>query len=191
MAIKHTPLSVQNELTGKIEGFHDRANAIKQAYHVKSNAIRQDDRLSDAAKIADQAELKRAVTEQLKSIRDEQEAYISNLKSSIETELRGKQATDANSIMLRRDASDRARKVDDKREAMAVLQDALNNGDDEMAHAIGTRARAKVWLDVAEAWKDAFPSTAGVAEALTWVEDNTTSGTFNLSNSATYSAPLD
>ena len=188
---KHTPLGVQNELTGKVEGFYDRANAIKKAYYEKRQAILRDDRLSDAAKTADLAELATATGAQLKSIRGEQEAYVSGLTSTLAKELSGNQPTDANSIMLRRDASDRARKIETERDALAALRDAVHNGDESMAHAIGTRGRDNGWVDVADAWKATHPSTAGVAEALHYVESYTTSGAYNLANSMAFSSPAE
>lgn len=191
MAIKHTPLGVQNELTGKIHGFHGQANAIKKAYYEKRQAILRDDRLSDAAKTADLAELATATGAQLKSIRGEQEAYVSGLTSTLAKELSGNQPTDANSIMLRRDASERARKIETERDALAALRDAVHNDDESMAHAIGTRGRDNGWPDVADAWKAAHPSTAGVAEALHYVESYTTSGAYNLANSMAFSSPAE
>lgn len=189
MATKHTPLSVQNELTTKVAGFHDRAASIKKAFYEKRQAIRQDDRLTDAAKTADQAELKRAVTEQLQGIKGEQEAYVSGLTSTLAKELAGNQPMDATSIMLRRDASDRARKLETERDALAALRDAVRDGDESMAHAIGTRGRDNGWPDVADAWKAAHPSTSGVAEALHFVESYTSDAGYTLANGAAFSAP--
>lgn len=190
---KYTPLSVQNELTSKIHGFHDRASATKKAYYEKRQEILRDERLSDAAKTGDLAELATATGAQLKSIRGEQEAYVSNLKSSLERELsaNNNRQTDAASIMLRRDASDRARKIETEREALAALRDAVNNGDEGYAHAIGTHGRNNGWPDVADAWNAAYPSTSGVAEALDWVESVTSDGAYNLGNSAAYSNPAE
>ena len=191
MAIKHTPLGVQNELTGKVAGFHDQASAIKQAYYAKRQDILKDDRLSDAGKTADLAELSTATGAQLQSIKGEQQAYVSGLTATLAKELSGNQPTDANSVMLRRDASDRARKIETERDALAALRDAVHNGDESMAHAIGTRARRDGWVDVADAWKAAHPSTSGVAEALDYVEGYTTSGAYNLANSMSYSNPAE
>lgn len=186
---KHTPLSAQNELTGKVHGFHDRANATKKAYYEKRQEILRDDRLSDAAQTADLAALATATADQLKSIKDEQVAYVSGLTSTLAKELSGSQPNDANSVMLRRDASDRARKIETERDALAALRDAVHNGDESMAHAIGTRGRDNGWVDVADAWKAAHPSTAGVAEALHFVESYTSDGAYNLANSMAYSNP--
>lgn len=188
---KRTPLSVQNELTDRIHGYHDQANATKKAYYEKRQTILQDDRLSDAAKTADLAELATATGTRLQSIKGEQQAYVSGLITNLTKELSGNQPMDANSIMLRRDASDRARKIETERDALAALKDAVNNGDESMAHAIGTRGRDNGWVDVADAWNVAYPSTAGVAEALAYVESATSDGAYNLANSMAYKSPAE
>ncbi len=189
MASKHTPISVQNELTSKIHGFHDRAQATKDAYYQARRDTLANDRLSPAAQHDDLAALTAKAAETLKGIRGEQDRYVDGLKSTLAKELSGNQPMDANSVMLRRDASDRARKLDTERDALAALQDAVQDGDESMAHAIGTRARNTGWLNVAEAWQAAYPETAGSAEALSYVESYTTSGGYNLANGAAYAAP--
>lgn len=187
---KSTPLSVQNQLTSRIHGYHDRGKAIKESYYSARKEILNNDRLSPGAQHDDLAKLTEKVSEQLKGILEEQRSYIDGLKSSLEKELRGNQPSDANSVLLRRDASERARKIDNEKDALAALHDAVSNGDESMAHAIGTRARQSGWFNVAEAWQAAHPSTAGVAEALAYVEDATSGGAFNLSNSMAYSDPV-
>lgn len=51
------------------------------------------------------------------------------------------QPTDANSVLLRRGAAARARRIADEDEAMSMLRDAARGGDDSLTHAIGYRAR--------------------------------------------------
>lgn len=94
-------------------------------------------------------------------------------------------------MLLRRDAADRVRKITDKREAMEILRDALNNGDESLAHAVGNRARSTGMVDVAEAYQAANPSTADSAEALAYIEGLSGDMAFNVSNSMTYSPPTD
>lgn len=187
---KRTPLSVQNDLTSKIHGFHDRAQATKDAYYQARRDTLANDRLSPAAQHDDLTALADKVAETLKGIRGEQDRYVDGLKATLAKELAGNQPMDANSIMLRRDASDRARKLDTERDALAALQDAVNDGDESMAHAIGTRARNNGWVNVAEAWQAAHPETAGSAEALDYVESYTGSGAYNLANGAAYATPM-
>ena len=66
---------------------------------------------------------------------------------------------------------------------------AAAGNDADFAHAIGVKARNVAWVDVAEVYQAAHPTTAGSAEALSSIDDLTTGGAFNVSNSITYSAP--
>lgn len=127
--------------------------------------------------------------DKLASIKADQDAHVNGLKSTLEKQVRGNQPADANAVLLRRDAADRVRKITDKLEALEVLQDAIANGDDTFANAIGIRALNNVWEDVADTWKAAYPDTADSAAALAYVEANTSGAAYNLANQITYSDP--
>lgn len=188
---KHTPASVEKSLGSKLLGFKEDANAVKQARTLAVRAIKDDPMRSDLAKKTALEDLSRQTRSQLDAVRGKQDWYVKSLREEIARELCGDQPTDANSVLLRRDAADRARKLADQNEAMTVLQDAIFNGDDSLAHAIGGRARNAAWLGVAEAYQAAHPSTADSAQALAIVEANTSGAAYNLSNGITYSAPSD
>ncbi|WP_417554312.1 hypothetical protein [Microbacterium sp.] len=190
MATKHTPISVQNELTSKIHGFHARAKATKDAYYQARRDVLANDRLSPAAQHDDLALLTDKTADTLKGILEEQQRYVDGLKATIEKELYGGKPMDANSIMLRRDAADRARKLGSEREALDVLRDAARDGDDSMAHAIGHIGRQKGWIGVMDAYQVAQPEAADSAMALAWVEDATSDVGYRLATGAAYSAPL-
>jgi hypothetical protein len=188
---KTTTLSVERDLPAALRGFKQRASAVKEAHSVASQAIREDPLRSDLAKSDDHAALTKKTRDALASIRGEQDSYVKNLRDKIEREFRGDQPADAASVVSRRDAADRARKVTDRREAKEMLHDAIANGDADLAHAIGTKARNSAWLDVAEAYQAAHPETADSAGALAYVEANTSGGPYNLSNSITFATPSD
>lgn len=188
---KSTALSVENSLNSALFGYKESAATVKAEHHAARKAIKEDPMTSDIAKKEKMEALAKDTRTKLDNLKGQQESYIAGLKSKVEKELRGDQPSDANSVLLRRDASDRVRKLTDKQEAMEVLQDAINNGDAEMTHAIGQRAQNNLWLDVSDAYKAAHPATADSAAALGHLEANTSGGAFNLSNSITYAAPLD
>lgn len=188
---KSTELSVEQNLPSALSSYKESAAAVKGAHKATRQAILDDPRRSDAAKKDDLAALSKDTRTKLDGLKDEQAGFIKGLRDKIESELRGNQPSDANSVLLRRDAADRARKIADNREAMSVLQDAINNGDESMAHAVGGMARRNVWRDVAEAYQAAHPDTADSAAALQYVEEVTSGPAFNVANSATFSDPLD
>lgn len=186
---KTTAVSVETSLPKALNGFKESASAVKAAHVSAREAIKDDPMTSDLAKREKLEALDKATRSELDRIKGEQESHVTSLRSKLEKEFRGNQLADASSILLRRDASDRARKLD-RQEAMDVLNDAIANGDAEMAHAVGTKARNLAWLDVAEAYTSAHPDTADTAAALAYVEANTSGAAYNLSNGITYSAPL-
>ena len=186
---KTTVLSVQNSLSSALNNYKDSAAAVQAAHHTARQAIREDPMTSDLAKKQSLEALGEATRSKLAALKDEQAGFINGLRDKVERDLRGNQPSDANSVILRRDASDRARKISDRREALDVLNDAIANGDESMAHAVGTLARNTAMLDVAEAYQAAFPRTAESAKALSYVEANTSGAAFNMSNSITFSAP--
>ncbi|GLI28495.1 hypothetical protein ARHIZOSPH14_27370 [Agromyces rhizosphaerae] len=186
---KSTAASVESSLPSALNSYKESASAAKEAHRAARQAILADPMASDLAKKQKLEALDKDTRSKLDAIKGQQDSYVSGLRNKIEKELRGNQPTDANSVLLRRDAADRARKITDKQEAMDVLNDAIRNGDAEMAHAIGTRARNHVWLDVAQAYQAAHPDTADSAAALAYVEANTSGAAYNLSNSMTYAAP--
>lgn len=188
---KTTTLSVERDLPSALSSFKARANEVRDAHKVARQAIKDDPMKSDLAKREALAALDKQTRASLDGIKGEQGSYVKNLRDKIEREFRGSQASDAASVVSRRDAADRARRITDKREAMAVLTDAIANSDADLAHAIGTRARNSVWLDVAETYQAAHPDTADSASALAYVEATTSGGAFNLSNGITYAAPND
>lgn len=191
MTIKTSAASVERDLPAARSGFKESAAAVKAAHRSARQAILDDARRSEVAKKDDLAALSKDTRAKLDGLKNDQLAYESGLRSKLEKELRGDQPSDANSVILRRDASDRARRIQDQQEALAVLNDAIFNGDEAMAHAVGNKARNSVWLDVAEAYQAAFPSTADSAAALSYVESNTSGAAWNLDMQMTYADPLD
>lgn len=188
---KATAKSVEQALPAALNGFKEQAAQVKEAHRAARKAIQEDRMTSDLAKKQHLEALDKDTRSKLDSIKAEQEAFVKNLRDQVEKEFRGTQPMDANSIMLRRDAADRARKIIEQQEAVDMLNDAIANGDAEMAHAIGNRARNTGMGGVVETWQAAFPEAADAAAALAYVEANTSGGAYNLANQMTYAAPND
>ncbi len=186
-----TPLDAQNNLNSITHGKKEEASAIKAAHAEARKTIQSDLTLSPIGQREKLDALAAATKTALGNLKQRQDDAVKGLRDTLEKQLRGSQPADASSVLLRRDARDRARKISDQREALEVLEDAVANGDVEMANAVGIRARNHGWIAAAEAWKAAYPETAGSAEALSYVESSISSGAFNLANGITFSAPQD
>lgn len=186
---KYNPAKVQSDLKSKISGLHAQAHELKEQYRAAREGILQDPRLSEAAKAEDTAKLTEGVASKLQDLRAEQARYVESLRRDVERELLGNLPSDANSVMLRRDAAERARKVADEREAVAVLRDAARVGDESLVHAIGYRARQSTWLEALDAYREAAPESADTAMALAEVEAVASDPGLNLASQIAYSGP--
>ncbi|WP_353816288.1 hypothetical protein [Agromyces sp. SYSU T00266] len=178
--------TVEKNLKSKTEGFHARARAAKEAHRAKRDEILADDRLTREAKQEDLTKLAELTNNQLRSIKEEQVAFVNGLRSEIERAVLGNQPTDANSVLLRRDAADRARRIKDEKEAVEVLNDAARSGDESLAHAVGYRARNSGWIDALEAYRAVQPTGAENATALAVVENLSSDTGYNLANQINY-----
>lgn len=188
---KSTAASIEQILPTGLNGFKEQAAQVKEAHRVARQAIKDDPMTSDLAKREKLEALDKDTRSKLDALKGEQGSFVRDLRDKVEKELRGKQPADADSVMLRRDAADRARRVIDQQEAVDMLNDAIANGDESMAHAIGNRALNTGMTGVVETWQAAFPDTADAAAALSYVEANTSGAAYNLSNQMTYAAPND
>jgi len=188
---KSTEASIERDLRSALNSYKDSATAVKAADRAARQAIKDDPRTSDLAKRELLEALGHETKGKLVALKGEQESYVQGLRQKIEREFRGSQPSDAASVVSRRDAMARARKITDKHEALEVLQDAIATGDADLAHAVGARARNTSMFDVAELYQASYPETADSAAALAYVEANTSGAAYNVSNSITFSAPSD
>lgn len=187
--MKHTASGVERDLKSSIGRFRERALTVKENYRTKRLEILNDDMRSDVAKQTDLAKLADETGATLKDLRSEQDSYVKGVRDRVERALLGSQPTDANSVLLRRDAADRARRISDEDEAMSMLRDAARGGDDSLAHAVGYRARSSGWVDVLDAYRETHPDSADTAAALAVVEGLQSDSGYNLASGITYANP--
>jgi hypothetical protein len=188
---KTTPNSLERDLTYTFAAFKERATEVKHAHRAARQEIQGDPMLSDLAKRERTEELNTQTRKALSDMRAEQQTYVKDLRTKVERELLGTQPMDAQSVLLRRDAADRARRIADEKEALAVLEDATRSGDDSLAHAVGYRARNSGWINALDAYREAQPGSADTATALAKLESLDRDPSYNFANQMTYAAPND
>ncbi|MGP6177843.1 hypothetical protein ACTU6U_11150 [Microbacterium sp. A196] len=186
---KSTPAGVERELESALGRFKERAASVKDSHRSARQKIQDDPMLSGLAKQTRIADLDKETKGKLDAIKGEQESKVRDVRTRLERELLGDQPSDASSVLLRRDAADRARRISDEADALAVLGDAVRGGDDSLAHAVGSRARQSGWVDTLDAYREAHPGSADSAVALAFVEGLASDPGQNLANGITYSAP--
>lgn len=93
---------------------------------------------------------------------------------------------DPNTVIVRRDAADRAAKLTDPNEALRAMQRAEANGDTHLAQAIAAQAQANMWSDVVSSYLSARPEAADAAQRLAELP-NPDDGAWRLTHAMTYS----
>lgn len=93
---------------------------------------------------------------------------------------------DPNTVIVRRDAADRAAKLTDPNEALRALQRAEANGDVHLAQAIAGQAQANMWSDVVSSWLTAHPEAGTAAQQLNELPDPN-DGVWRMQHAMTYS----
>jgi len=186
---KATLASIERDLKTSLGRFREQATEIKHAHQRTYKSIVEDEMISELAKRQKIEAPSKDTRAKLDALRAKQDQHIKSVRFDVEKDLIGYQSPNANDILLRRDAADRARKITDETEALAVLRDAARGGDDSLADAIGYRARQAGWLNALDAYQEARPQAADSAAALAFVEGLDSNTEYNLSNQISYSTP--
>jgi hypothetical protein len=93
---------------------------------------------------------------------------------------------DPNTVIVRRDAADRAAKLTNPHEAQRALERAEANGDTHLAQAIAGQAQANMWSDVVSSYLGAHPEAGQAAQQLAELPDPN-DGAWRIRHAMTYS----
>lgn len=89
----------------------------------------------------------------MEQLRQKELAAIETRREQLQRKMFGRENTaDAQTVIARRDANDRAAQLDNPREAGDRLRDAIRQGDTTMAQALAQRAADFGWSDVLETY---------------------------------------
>lgn len=140
------------------------AQQIHETYQAQLARIENNKTYSDHAKRVLSAKAYKQAAEQLEQTRQAEVDSINKQRAALQRRMFGQAgAADAQTVIARRDANDRAAKFEDRREAAEALQRAEMEGDTLMAQAIATKASQHGWDDVLSAYAADRP---GFAEAV-------------------------
>ncbi|AWT42817.1 MULTISPECIES: hypothetical protein [Streptomyces] len=113
--------------------------------------------------------------------------HVNSERARLARKLFGYEGTaDAQTVIVRRDAADRAAKIASPEEAQAALQRAEVNGDVHLAQAIAGQAQANMWGDVVATYLDTHPEAGEAAQQLRALPDPN-DGAWRLQHAMTYS----
>ena len=163
---------------------------IMDTYQQQLDRIQGNRAYSDRAKQILAAKAYTAATNALSKLRDDEVAAIDDRREFLYRRMFGRHdSADAQTVIARRDANDRAAKLDNPRVAEQQLRDALRQGDTTMAQAIAEHAASMQWGDVLGAYGDTRPGFREVAEEYRDLTAVRSSDQWSFMHTAQYIAP--
>lgn len=171
---------------GKRLTTHDVA-AINQRLASDIERINNRRALSDEAKRIAIAKAYRDARNQIQAAGQAVVDQVASERAKLSRRLFGHEGTaDAQTVIVRRDAADRAAKLTDAHEAQRALERAEANGDTHLAQAIAGQSYANGWSDVVHSWFDANPQAGETARQLQDLPDPD-DGVWRMQHAMTYS----
>lgn len=148
------------------------ARQIHDTYQAQLARIESNRTYSDDAKRAMSARAYKQAAAQLEELRQAEVDTIVRRRAALQRRMFGQAGTaDAQTVIARRDANDRAAKFDDPRTATDALQRAEMEGDTLMAQAIASRAAQYGWGDVLSTYATDRPGFAEAAAEFNQLPD--------------------
>ncbi|MEH0553421.1 hypothetical protein [Streptomyces sp. B21-101] len=145
---------------------------IIDSYTRQLDRIEANRAYSDHAKRVLAAKAYKSAQTALEQLRQAEVDSINTRRSQLQRRMFGHQGTaDAQTVIARRDANDRAAKLDNPRTAGELLATAQMEGDDLMAQAIATRAAQSGWNDVLGSYAGDRPGFQQAAEEYSTLPD--------------------
>lgn len=143
--------------------------------------------LSDQGKQIAIAKAYRTARDQAQAMRQAELDRVTSERAKLSRRLFGHEGVaDAQTVIVRRDAADRAAKLGSAEEAQAALRMAEVNGDTHLAQAIAGQSYANGWRGVVQSWIEANPQASATNEQLSQLPDPN-DGKWKLQQAITYS----
>lgn len=150
------------------------AQQIHDSYQAQLARIESNRTYSTHAKQVLAAKAYKEAQAQLEQVRQAEVDSINRQRAGLERRMFGQQGNaDANTVIARRDANDRAAKLEDPQTAADALKRAQMEGDNLMAQAIATRAAQSGWGDVLGTYAADRPGFAEYAQEYNELPDPT------------------
>lgn len=143
--------------------------------------------LSPEAKRIAIAKAYREARDQIASARQAVLDHVTSERNRLSRKLFGYEGeADPNTVIVRRDAADRAAKLTEPHEAQRALDRAMAHGDMHLAQAIAGQAQAYMWTDVVSSYLTARPEAGEAARQLNELPDPN-DGVWSIQHAITYS----
>lgn len=124
-------------------------DGVQNAYAAQMDRIRRNQMLSGHARRVLAAKAYTEFSAKLDELREKELVEVERRRGELTRRMFGHAGTaDPSTVVSRRDAADRAARIDDPREALAALSRAERDGDEHLAQAIAARGSEYGWDDV-------------------------------------------
>lgn len=145
----------------KIAKFIDpnRIDGIRNLYKDELSEIRKDPTLSEDGRRARIARSYVDATERMNRLRGELDTAVNAERNRLEKRAFGPGTVDPLERLQHRDAMERANRLGNQEEAIALLNQARISGDDALGRAVMYKANAKHWSEAINTWEAASPGT--------------------------------
>lgn len=164
---------------------HDVAR-LQQNLTATVERINSNRTLSTEAKRVAIAKVYRDTRNQIQAASQAALDHVTNERNRLARKLFGHEGdADPTTVIVRRDAADRAAKLTDPNEAQRALQRAEANGDVHLAQAIAAHAQAHMWSDVVSSYLTARPEAGEAAQQLNALPDPN-DGAWRIQHAMTY-----
>ena len=178
------------ELHAEVAGYREQANRLAEDFTDTHARVSADRNLTPAGKREQLEPLHAEVTEQISALHQREKAAVKGLKEKLERRVYGlspSASTDPARIVGFRDATARARQLNDSDDALDLYESAKRSGDDVLAAAVMERAMVRGWTAVTDDYLSTRPSVRTDLDdlvALARYEDN------RLAVTAQYAPPV-
>ncbi|MBP2581640.1 hypothetical protein J3A78_002118 [Streptomyces sp. PvR006] len=163
---------------------------VMSAYQQQLDRIQRNRTYSDHAKKVLSAQAYKKVQAELETLRKAELDSVAQERTRLQRRMFGATSplSDPNAVIARRDANDRAAKLNDAREAADALERAERDGDTVLAQAVASRAAEYGWGDVVGSYAASRPGFSSDVEEWNQLPD-TEDFAWKFSHTAQFVAP--
>jgi hypothetical protein len=168
----------------QLDDMKQRMATIRESFGQQINTIRDNRNYSERGRAREMAKTLLAHRKKADALRANFDANNETVRVKLGARLFGLPAgADATTVLVYRDAEDRAAKITSQENAAAMLTRALERGDTLLARAVAGHAYSKHWGDVTETWAE----KTGLADALDALDEIPSGRMLNIAEAVVFS----
>ena len=174
-------------LDHQLDGYRAQAATLRAGYESKTTDINRDPNLSDQGRQEQIDTWKQNTQNQLNAVRAKEDDAIKSATLTLERSIFGySSSTNPSENISRRDAEDRAERLEEAGEATALLARAERVNDPHLAQAVVRRAVDQGWTRVLDAYNNEHPGTGEKLQALSRIQNAAANADYTMGRALAY-----